>query len=164
MLQDFQLTNSHQLWRYVTAVVLCRPVYVSVNSVMCWLWRLDDVTTDCVTIWPCDEMTGSLWCRQRCPHWDVGGPHISRSEYETWVSLRKARSVRALWCLQRVIVCLCLWSLGRCVAELAFQWVLSVSVCVTSRGTQYMSPCVTSRGTQCMSVWRLGALSVCLRV
>ena len=24
-------------------------------------------------------------------------------------------------------------------------------VCVTSRGTQYMSACVTSRGTQCMS-------------
>jgi len=41
-----QPPNNHQLWRYVNAVVLCRPICVSVNS---------------VTSWPCDEMTGSLY-------------------------------------------------------------------------------------------------------
>ena len=51
MLQDYQPPKNQQLWRSVTAVVLCRPIYVSVKSVTTWsydeltLWR-DELKPD----------------------------------------------------------------------------------------------------------------------
>ena len=56
MLQDFQPSDNEQLWWHMRAVGL-------------WQADGDDLTMwqlDCVTSWPCDEMTGHMQIRLQC--------------------------------------------------------------------------------------------------